>query len=135
MAHLPFVSGAAVVRVPGAQTALTQAICLPVLSALFQAGVYIGWLSIAPSLTRPPQKSATFRVAGSSMATFHLSPPVVHHCAPACWARPAKRPESLEEKVVRSLSGAFSFSARAVSANSSQVVGTVRPYFLKRSSR
>lgn len=135
MAHLPLVSGAAVVRVPGAQTALTQAICLPVLSALFQAGVYIGWLSTAPSLTRPPQKSATFRVASSSMATFHLSPPVVHHFAPACWARPAKRPESFEENVVRSLPGAFFFSVRAVSANSSQVVGTDRPYCLNRSWR
>ncbi len=69
------------------------------------------------------------------MPTFHFSPDVVHHLAPACWARPAKRPESLAEKVVRSLSGAFFFSARAVSANSAQVVGTVRPYFLKRSSR
>src|SRR5919107_3196443 len=43
MAHLPSVSGAAVVSVPGAHTALTHAICLPVLRALFQAGVYIGW--------------------------------------------------------------------------------------------
>src|ERR1041385_3339126 len=131
MAHLPLVSGAAVVRVPGAHTAETQAICLPVLSALFQAGVYIGWLSMAPSLTRPPQKSATFLVAASLMPTFHLSPSVVHHLAPACWARPAKRPESLAENVVRSVSEDFFFSARAVSANSSQVVGTVRPYFLK----
>src|SRR3954466_5905466 len=77
MAHLPLVSGAAVVSVPGAHTALTQAICLPVSSALFQAGVYIGWLSMAPSLTRPPQNLATFWVAGSLMATFHLSPEVV----------------------------------------------------------
>ena len=73
---------------PGAHTAETQAICLPVLSALFQAGVYIGWLSTAPSLTRSPQNFATFCVAASSMATFHLSPEVVHHLAPACWARP-----------------------------------------------
>jgi hypothetical protein len=106
-----------------------------VFSALFQEGVYIGWLSMTPSLTRPPQNRATFRVAASSMPTFHLSPEVVHHFAPACWARPAKRPESLAEKVVRSLSGAFSFSRRAVSANCSQVVGTFRPYLLNRSSR
>src|SRR5690242_2520235 len=135
IAHLPLVCGAAVVRVPGAHTALTQAISLPVFSALFQAGWYIGWLSIAPSLTRPPQKSATLRVAESSMPTFHLSLEEVHHLAPACCARPANRPESLAEKVVRALSGAFFFSARAVSANCSQVVGTVRPYFLKRSAR
>src|SRR5688500_5393658 len=92
IAHLPLVSGAAVVSVPGAHTALAHAICLPVLSALFQAGVYIGWLSTAPSFTRPPQNSATFLVASSFMPTFQLSPEVVHHWAPACWARPANRP-------------------------------------------
>ncbi|CAM5290026.1 hypothetical protein SNARM312S_03942 [Streptomyces narbonensis] len=135
MAHLPLVSGAAVVRVPGAQTALTQASCSPVFRALFQAGVYIGWLSTAPSATRPPQKSETFLVAASSMPTFQVSPSKVHHLAPACWERPAKRPESLAEKVVRDFLGAFFLTARAVSANSSQVVGTVRPYCLKRSSR
>lgn len=128
-------SGAAVFSVPGAHTALTHAICLPVLSALFQAGVYIGWLSIAPSLTRPPQNSATFLVASSEMPTFHWSPDVLHHCAPACWARPANRPESLAENVVRSVLGDFFLSLRAVSANSSQVVGTVRPYSSNRSSR
>ena len=108
---------------------------MPVFRALFQDGVYIGWLSMTPSLTRPPQNVATFWVAASSMATFHLSPEVVHHLAPACWARPAKRPESLAEKVVRSVPGETFFSWRAVSANCSQVVGTVSLYFLNRSAR
>src|SRR5689334_7149702 len=50
IAHLPLVCGAAVVSTPGAHTALTQASCWPVSSALFHAGVYMGWLSIVPSL-------------------------------------------------------------------------------------
>ncbi len=135
IAHLPLVSGAEPVKTPGAHTALTQAIWLPSFSALLQAGVYIGWLSIAPSLTRPPQKSATFLLAASSMPTFQVSPELVHHLAPACWARPANRPESLEEKVVSAFAGSFCFSWRAASANSAQVVGTLRPYCWKRSWR
>src|SRR3954465_6152853 len=55
IAHLPLVAGALPCRTPGAQIALGQAISVPSLSALFQAGVYIGCLSIAPSPTRPPQ--------------------------------------------------------------------------------
>src|SRR3954453_19475582 len=53
--HLPAVLAALPASTPGAHTALTQPICLPVLSALFQAGVYIGLLSMTPFWTRPPQ--------------------------------------------------------------------------------
>src|SRR4051794_11272277 len=102
MRHLPLVSGAEEISTPGAQTAETQARWVPLFSALFQGGVYIGWLSMTPSCTRPPQNSATFLVPASSMPTVHLPPAsTVHHLPPACWARPANRPGSLEEKVVK----------------------------------
>lgn len=77
----------------------------------------------------------TLRVAASFMATFQVSPDVVHQEAPACWARPANSPGSLLENVVRYLPLSSVRSLRASAANSSQVVGTVRPYFLNRSLR
>src|ERR1044071_3922200 len=55
MAHLPSVLCALPASTPGAQTALTQPICVPSLRALFHSGVYIGVLSTAPSATRPLQ--------------------------------------------------------------------------------
>ena len=55
IAHLPLVSGALPASTPGPQIALGQASSVPSLSALFHAGVYIGWSSMAPSLTRPSQ--------------------------------------------------------------------------------
>ncbi|WTW24203.1 hypothetical protein OHU89_29250 [Streptomyces sp. NBC_00019] len=71
MRHLPLVSGAEETSTPGAHTAETQPMWVPLLRALFQAGVYIGWLSMTPSWTRPPQNSVTCRVAASSMPTVH----------------------------------------------------------------
>src|SRR3954451_23117804 len=65
--HLPAVLAGLPAGTPGGHPALTQAICLPVLSALFQAGVYIGLLSMTPFWTRPPQYDATFLVAALSM--------------------------------------------------------------------
>src|SRR5690348_8534095 len=50
--HLPLVSGALPVSVPGAHTALGHASSVPSLRALFQSGVYIGWSSTTPRVTR-----------------------------------------------------------------------------------
>src|ERR1700712_979706 len=49
--HLPAVDAALPSRTPGAQIALTQPTCVPSFSAAFQAGVYIGLLSMEPLAT------------------------------------------------------------------------------------
>src|SRR5512139_2393642 len=53
--HLPAVAGAFPESTPGAQTALGQVSSVPLLSWAFHSGVNMGLLSMAPSLTRPPQ--------------------------------------------------------------------------------
>src|SRR4051795_5127633 len=99
--HLPAVLAALPSRTPGAQMALSQPTWLPLLSAAFHSGVYIGLLSMTPSCTSPPQYEATFWVAASSTATDHWSPLTPHQDAPACCERPANQPGSDEEKVPR----------------------------------
>ena len=101
IAHLPFVSGATPSSTAGPQTALGQASSVPSLSCLFHCGVYIGWSSIAPSVTRPLQYLATCWLASSAMPTDQDSPSTAHHSAPACCESPANQPGSLAEKVVR----------------------------------
>src|ERR1700712_3942940 len=62
--HLPAVAAALPSSTPGAQIALTQPTWVPLFSAAFHAGVYIGLLSMTPLATRPPQYEATFWVGG-----------------------------------------------------------------------
>src|SRR5450756_2368949 len=116
--HLPAVSGALPARTPGAQTAESQPISAPELRAAFHSGVYIGLLLITPDSTSPPQYSATFSVAASSMVTFQASPLTLHHDAPACCASPVNKPASFAEKVPRYFVGSAARTFAATSAYS-----------------
>src|SRR6202451_57919 len=135
IAHLPAPDGAVVGKSPGAQTSETQAMYLPSFIPLFQAAVHCGWLSTPPPATRPCQNEATFWLAASSMPTVQVLPEADHHCAPACCVSPANSPGSTLENEPRNTLGASACSFVASAANCAQVVGTVRPYFVKRSAR
>src|SRR3984957_16275684 len=133
--HLPAPDGAVVGKSPGAQTSETQAMYLPSFIPLFQAAVHCGWLSTPPPAIRPCQYEATFWLAASSMPTVQVLPEADHHCAPACCVRPANSPGPALENEPRNTPGASECSFAASAANCAQVVGTVRPYFVKRSAR
>src|SRR5699024_950759 len=110
-------------RTPGAHTAETHPTWVPLFSAVFHCGVYIGSLSITPSSTSSPQNRATRCVGSSSIATDQCSPSICHHEAPACCASPTNRPGSALEKVPRNISGSAALIVRAASAQSAQVGG------------
>src|SRR5690554_2043065 len=69
--HFPAVSPAFPARTPGAHTAESQPTSVPLLSAAFHSGVYMGLLLMTPSSTSSPQNLATFWVGSSSMCTPH----------------------------------------------------------------
>src|SRR5699024_4282231 len=116
----PAVEPALPARTPGAQAAETQPTWVPLFSATFHSGVYMGSAPITPSSTSPPQNSATCRVGSSSIATLQRSPSICHHEAPACWARPTNRPGSVDEKVPSCIVSSAACTARAASAYSCQ---------------
>src|SRR3982750_680054 len=64
-AHLPLPLGALLDSTPGAHTADAHVSSLPLVRALFHSEVHWACVSTTPSLTRPPQKSATLAVAAS----------------------------------------------------------------------
>src|SRR3984957_6003982 len=135
MTHLPAVDGDAEGMSPGAQTSETHAMSFPSFIPLSQAAVHCGCLSTPPADTSDCQYEATFWLAALSMFTVQVLPEADHHCAPACWVRPANSPGSTLENVPRYTPGASLCSLAASAANCAQVVGTVRPYFLNRSAR
>src|SRR5579859_4517205 len=97
--HLPAVSLAMDGSWLGAHCALTQPMMVPLSMSVLHCGDQLGSGLTRPCWIRPLQKLATFWVAASSMATFHVVPDAVHQLAPACCASPANQPESAAEKL------------------------------------
>src|SRR5699024_8275912 len=93
--QFPSVDPALPDRTPGAHTAETHPTWVPLFSAVFHCGVYIGALSITPSSTSSPQNRATRCVGSSAIATDQCYPSICHHDAPARCASPTPSPRSV----------------------------------------
>lgn len=88
-----------------------------------------------PEAIRPFQYCATFFEAGSSIATFHLSPSVPYHLAPACQESPASTAGSPPPKFVIFTDGSARLIFSAAAPYSAHVFGTATPCFSKMSLR